>query len=68
MYRMNEIVKMIRKSGAVDLILNGETVTVGFHGTGQEGTLIMVGGGYYKVSTTDGRKFEIAKGQLVKLA
>lgn len=67
MYRMNELVKMIRKAGSVDMILNNETVTVGFHGAGMTGTLVMLGGGYYIVTTTDGRKFEIAKGQLVNI-
>jgi hypothetical protein len=47
---MNEIVKMIRKSGSVDLILEGETVTIGFQNSGMTGTLIMLGGGYYYVA------------------
>ena len=65
MYRMNEIVKMIRKSGSVALVLNGETIAVGFQGSGAQGELTMLGGGYYTVRTKDGRKFEVAKGQLV---
>lgn len=65
---MNEIVKMIRKSGSVDLVLKGETVATGFASSGMTGSLIMVGGGYYFVTTTDGRKFEIAKGELVTVA
>jgi hypothetical protein len=65
---MNEIVKMIRKSGSVDLVLKGETITVGFASSGMTGELIMLGGGFYIVTTTDGRKFEIAKGELVTVA
>lgn len=64
-YRMNQIVKMIRANGSADLVLRGETITVGFEGAGQQGRLIMLGGGYYTVRTTDGRSFEVAKGELV---
>ena len=66
--RMNEIVKMIRKSGSANLVLESQTVTVGFQNAGHTGTLIMLGGGYYIVTTTDGRKFEIGKGELVQVA
>jgi len=65
---MNEIVKMIRKSGSVDLVLKGETITVGFADSGMTGSLIMLGGGYYVVTTECGRKFDIAKGELVTVA
>lgn len=68
MYRMNEIVKMIRRDGSADLLLGGDTVTVGFEGGGKLGTLIMLGGGYYFVRTTDGRRFDIGKGELVSVA
>ena len=66
-YRMNEIVKMIRAAGSVSLLLKGETVVVGFNGAGYEGTLVMVGGGYYIVNTEDGRKFHIGKGELIEV-
>ena len=65
---MNEIVKMIRKSGSANLVLKGETVTVGFASSDMPAKLIMVGGGYYYVTTDDGRKFDIAKGELVTVA
>lgn len=65
MYRMNQIVKMIRTNGNATITLNGDTVTIGFQGGGQPGELTMLGGGYYTVRTTDGRKYDIAKGQLV---
>ncbi len=65
--RMNEIVKMIRKSGSVDLVLSGKNVNVGFSGAGKYGTLTMLGGGYYTVTTTDNERFEIAKGELIEI-
>lgn len=67
--RMNEIVKLIRKSetSSVDLVLSGETVTVGFQGSGKRGELVMLGGGYYIVTTVDGRKFDIGKGELIEV-
>lgn len=68
MYRMNEIVKMIRKNGEATLILDGQTVTIGFADSGKPGTLTMLGGGYYTVRMTDGRRFSIAKGELINLA
>ncbi len=68
MYRMNEIVKMIRTAGSADIIIAGETITIGFEGSGQHGTLTMLGGGYYTVRTWDGRRIEIAKGQLIEIA
>lgn len=67
MYRMNQIVKMIRLFGSADIILEGETVTVGFVDAGKSGELIMVNGGHYVVYA-HGRKFNIAKGQLISLA
>jgi hypothetical protein len=67
-HRMNEIVKMIRAAGSATVVLRGEPVTIGFQGSAQQGELVMLGGGYYVVNTTDGRKFEIGKGQLVEVA
>jgi hypothetical protein len=67
-YRMNEIVKMIRKANSVTMILKGEAIEVGFADSGNAGTLVMLGGGFYIVRTEDGRKFDIAKGELVNIA
>jgi hypothetical protein len=69
-HRPNAIVKMIRKSptGSVNLVLNGETIAVGFDNGGDHAALIMVNGGYYVVRAQDGRKFDIAKGELVAVA
>lgn len=64
---MNEIVKIIRANGSADLRIGGGDVTVGFHGSGHEGILTMLGGGYYTVRTEDGRAIEIAKGQLIEV-
>ncbi len=66
--RMNEIVKTIHKSGEATLVLAGRTIVVGFSGAGKEGTLTMLGGGYYTVKATDGKRYEIAKGELVETA
>jgi hypothetical protein len=62
------VVKIIQKNGSADLILGGEKIKVGFEGKGHPGKLIMVEGGHYKVTTTDGKKFDLAKGQHVKVA
>ncbi len=67
LYRMNMIAKLIRAHGSADLVLKGETIRTGFAGAGQPGTLVMVDGGYYVVTTEDGRKFNIGKGQLVEV-
>ena len=67
MYRMNAIVKMIRKDGAATIVLNGEAIEIGFANSGRAGELVMLGGGYYIVSTADGRRLEIAKGQLIEV-
>ena len=67
LYRMNEVVRMIRADGSATVVLEGERVDIGFVGAGKSGELIMVGGGYYVVSTLEGRKFNIAKGELVKV-
>lgn len=63
--RMNQVVKIIRKNGSVDLVLNDEVITVGFYRTGTPAMLVMLDGGYYIVTTVDGRKFDIAKGEMV---
>lgn len=68
MYRMNEIVKMIRANGSADLNLGGGDITVGFQGSGHEGELTMLGGGYYTVTRRDGTKIPVAKGELINLA
>lgn len=62
------VVKLIQKNGSADLILGGEKVKVGFEGKGHPGKIIMVEGGHYKVTTADGKKFDIAKGEHVKVA
>lgn len=62
------VVKLIQKNGSADLILGGEKIKVGFEGKGHPGKLIMVEGGHYKVTTTEGKKFDLAKGQHVKVA
>jgi hypothetical protein len=59
------IAAMIRRNGSADLMLGGKKVTVGFQGGGHEGSLVMVSGGHYVVTTTDGKKHNLAKGQLV---
>lgn len=64
--RMNEIVKDIRANGSADIVINGETITIGFVGSGHA-ELTMLGGGYYTVRTGD-RRIEIAKGQLIEIA
>ena len=66
-YRMNEIVKMIRKDGSANVVLKGEVLTIGFQNSGRPGSLIMLGGGYYIVTMQDGRRFDVAKGQLVEV-
>lgn len=58
----------IRKDGSADLILGGKKVTVGFAGGGHDGTLTMAPGGHYFVTTKDGTKHDLAKGQLVQVA
>ena len=65
--RMNQIVKLIRRDGSAQVRLSGTTITIGFADSGHEGELVMVGGGYYFVTTKDGRKFDIAKGQLIEV-
>lgn len=67
MYRMNEIVKMIRANGSARIVIDNETIRIGFADGGHGGVLTMLSGGYYTVRTWDGRRVEIAKGQLVEV-
>lgn len=62
---MTNICKLIRKNGSAIVTLKGEAVEIGFEGMEKQGTLVMLGGGYYKVSHVDGRKFDIAKGERI---
>jgi 8-oxo-dGTP pyrophosphatase MutT (NUDIX family) len=59
---------LIRKNGSADLVIGGKTITTGFHGTGHEGTLTMAPGGHYVVTTSDGTKHTLAKGQMVTVS
>jgi hypothetical protein len=58
----------IKKDGSADLILGGKKVKVGFDGSGHEGTLVMVPGGFYVVTTTSGEKYNLGKGEHVTVA
>jgi len=62
------VAALIRKNGSADLMLGGKKVTVGFAGGSHEGKLEMVPGGHYVVTTKDGTKHQLAKGQLVTVA
>lgn len=62
------VAALIRKNGSADLILGGKKVTTGFSGKGHEGELVMAPGGHYVVTTKDGTKHNLAKGQLVQVA
>jgi 8-oxo-dGTP pyrophosphatase MutT (NUDIX family) len=62
------VAALIRKDGSADLMLGGKKVTVGFAGGSHEGKLEMVPGGHYVVTTKDGTKHSLAKGQLVTVA
>lgn len=59
---------LIRKDGSVDLMLGGKKITTGFAGKGHEGELTMAPGGHYVVTTKDGTKHNLAKGQMVTVA
>lgn len=66
------VTKIINKDGSAHLFLGGKTVEVGFHGQGKEGTLTFVPGmgtgtGHYVVTTKDGEKYQIGKGENVKV-
>ncbi len=63
----SKICPMIRNSGFVDIIHGNETIRVGFQGSGHA-TLTMLGGGYYAVTTGDGRRIAFGKGELITLA
>lgn len=65
---MTNICKIIRKSGFATVVVKGEPIEVGFQGTDKAGTVTMLGGGYYTIRHTDGRKFDIAKGEHVTVA
>jgi hypothetical protein len=57
------VAKIIQKYGSADLMIGGKKVTVGFEGSGHPGKLVMAPGGHCVVTTPDGTKHNIAKGQ-----
>jgi ADP-ribosyltransferase exoenzyme len=65
------LTKIINKEGAADVMLGGKKITVSYEGA-HEGTLTFVtplgkGGGHYVVTTKDGEKYHLGKGELIKV-